>query len=72
MTDQLFLTDEQLVDLTSYVMPSAQVRWLVRNGVHHYVRGDGKPRVLASTIQPDAAPRKAAWTPNFDAVRARR
>ena len=41
----LFLTTEQLCDLTGLRQPAAQVRWLQRNGIEHYVWADGKPRV---------------------------
>jgi hypothetical protein len=69
----LFLSDEQLADLTGYARPSAQVRWLQRNGVTHYVRADGRPRVpVTAIIAPlaGASPATPASAgPNLDAVR---
>lgn len=72
-TDALFLSDEHLADLTGYARPSAQVRWLQHNGVTHYVRADGRPRVpLTAIFAPLAAASQsngAAIGPNLDAVR---
>lgn len=41
----MFLTAEQLVVLTGYVQPAAQVRWLHSKRYHFFVRADGKPIV---------------------------
>ena len=40
-----FLTDEQVVDMTGLRQSAAQIRWLTQNGVKHWIRADGKPRV---------------------------
>lgn len=42
----MFLTAEDLHDLTGYVMPSAQIRWLDRAGWEYVVSGLGRPKVL--------------------------
>lgn len=42
----MFLTAAQLEELTGYIQPAAQIRWLRKSGVAHYVRSDGKPRAL--------------------------
>lgn len=42
----MFLTSEELRDLTGYVMPSAQMRWLDRNGWEYMVSGMNRPKVL--------------------------
>ena len=47
----MFLTAEQLEDLTGRKQPAAQIRWLRRNGVHHFVRADGHPRVLSDALR---------------------
>lgn len=55
----MFLTDEQLTDLTGLRRPSAQVRWLTTRGIQHYVRVDGRPRVLFQALMaksPDTQP----------------
>ncbi len=44
----LFLTPDQLHDLTGYVQAAAQIRWLRKNGIAHYVRADGRPMVTVA------------------------
>lgn len=72
MTDAaLFLSREQLLDLTGYRQPRAQVEWLQKNGVLHWVRADGRPSVPLSAITdpPVRVTGAAEFTPNFDALR---
>lgn len=64
----MFLTDDEIYDLTGYRQPAAQVRWLQKNGVQHYVRSDGKPRVLPSALEEREQP---SARPNFEALTAR-
>jgi hypothetical protein len=64
----MFLTPAQLEDLTGYTQPAAQVRWLRKNGVTHYVRADGHPRVPVSAFQ---AQERVPQGPNFEALRVR-
>lgn len=40
------MTDEEVEELTGYVYPKRQVRWLEENGIEHYVNGRGKVRIL--------------------------
>lgn len=70
--DPVFLTPEQLQELTGYVQAAAQIRWLRKNGVQHYVRADGRPVVPLSALAPREAPAKARVGPHFDAIRATR
>lgn len=63
----MFLTAEQLQELTGYRQAAAQVRWLQRNGITHYVRADGRPVVPASALVTDGKHRPAA--PDLDSVR---
>lgn len=44
----MFLTPEQLVELTGLRRPSAQIRWLQENHWAYARRADGKPAVAAS------------------------
>lgn len=71
MSESLFLSAEQMVDLTGYHQPKAQVGWLQKNGVLHWVRADGHPRVPVSAITnpPDRVTGAAEFTPNFEALR---
>lgn len=66
----MFMTQDEVEDMTGLVQGAAQIRWLERNGlrrdVDFKVRSDGKPRVLASAIQPKAPP--PSRRPNFSAL----
>lgn len=55
----MFLTDTQLQDLTGLRQGKAQIRWLQRNGVKHFVRADGRPVVVRGqelSARPVSAP----------------
>ena len=41
----MILTASELVELTGYLKPSLQCRWLARNGYSFDVRADGRPAV---------------------------
>lgn len=58
--------------MTSLVQPAAQVRWLRKNNVHHYVRADGQVRVPRSAIEGPAPSVERSALPNFGALRAAR
>jgi hypothetical protein len=67
----LYLSANELADLTGLSQGAAQIRWLQKNGVRHFVRADGKPRVprQAVTDADGITARCADIQPNFDAVR---
>lgn len=65
----MFLTPDQLHELTGLIQAAAQVRWLRKNGIRHYIRADGRPCVPADAFTKPDAPLKRQ--PNFDAVRVR-
>lgn len=67
----LFLTGEQVRELTGYMQPSAQVRWLRMNGMTHWVRADGHPKVPVSAIRENAVTVSGcgAAIPDFESVR---
>lgn len=67
-----FLSDAELEDLTGLVQPAAQVRWLLKNDVHHYVRADGQVRVPRSSIEKPAASPERSVQPNFGVLREAR
>jgi hypothetical protein len=46
----MFLTRNELIELTGYKSPSAQSRWLQREGFCFRVGADGRPRVLREAI----------------------
>jgi hypothetical protein len=70
---RLFLTAQELEDMTGLVQPAAQVRWLQKNQVEHYLRADGKVRVPVSEIGRGrlASRPVAPIGPDLDAVRVR-
>jgi len=67
-----FLTADELEDLTGLVQPAAQVRWLLKNDVHHYVRADGRVRVPRKAIDEPGTHLERPSQPNFGALRAPR
>ncbi len=46
----MFLTDDDLRDLTGFSRPSKQIEWLRREGFEHRVGADGHPRVLKAHV----------------------
>jgi hypothetical protein len=66
------LTKEDLEQLRGFTQPSAQIRWLKKQGIGHFVRNDGYPSVTwefvnhphgkSLNMQPKAA------QPNFGAI----
>ena len=41
----MYMTPEQLHELSGLRQSAAQIRWLKANSIQHWVRADGKPRV---------------------------
>lgn len=64
----MFLTAEQLVELTGYQKPSAQIKWLRTQGLRHWVRADGRPAVPVAAID-GPEPTQVRPQPNFAAIR---
>lgn len=46
----LFLTPAEKIELTGYRRKSAQIAWLKRNRVPHFVNAGGDPVILRSTF----------------------
>lgn len=65
----MFLTADQLYDLTGYRLAAYQVKWLRKAGVRHFVRADGKPRVLPSALEGFTPGRSAPVQPDFAALK---
>lgn len=51
MANKLVLNLDDLIDLTGYSRPSAQMRWLSDNRICFLVGGDGLPKVLFEVIR---------------------
>lgn len=47
----MFLTQEQLQELTERVRPTAQIKWLKEHGYPFDVGAEGNPKVLASVVE---------------------
>lgn len=47
----MFLSEEDIKDLTGYKQNSSQIKWLRENGIRFLIGGDDKPRILASQIE---------------------
>lgn len=47
----MFLSRNQLTEMTGYRNHSAQIRWLVDNGYSFDVRSDGRPNVLLDQVR---------------------
>ncbi len=46
----MFMTPEEVADLTGYQKPSAQIRWLQAEKFGYVVGGDGQPKVLREVV----------------------
>lgn len=51
METSIVLTAIELVELSGYRKPSAQARWLERNGFPFVVGGDGQLKVLRQAVE---------------------
>lgn len=47
----LFLSRDDLRELTGYVQTAAQVRWLVDRGWRHVIGADGRPRIMRAEAE---------------------
>lgn len=67
----MFLEDAELADLTRLKRPSAQARWLQRNGIRFVTGADGSPRVLRSAVEKilGGAVRPQGAQPDMDSLK---
>jgi len=65
---QPWLTDAEIADLTGYVQPCRQIRWLEQNRIKHFVNRLQKPRVPRDILA-KAAPTEKRTEPDFTKVR---
>lgn len=77
MSDNEFLTTEELAEVTGYKHVASQCNWLDRNGWFYVVNASGRPivgrwfaRMRLAGVQPTAAAvvMQAAASPNFAAL----
>lgn len=66
----MFLTSDDIEELTGYKNHAKQISWLARNGIKFLISGDGKPKVLQSQIElligGTSAPSRRKTEPNFE------
>jgi len=65
----MFLTDEEVADLTGYRQPSKQVAQLRQQGIPFHTNAAGHPKVARAILegkhaQPVVAPAKS-WSPSW-------
>jgi hypothetical protein len=65
---QMFLSVEELCEMTGYRRYSLQRRWLQREGIGFRVRADGRPVVLISELINTPSP---PVQPNFSALESK-
>lgn len=46
----MLLSALEIIDLTGYQRPSAQIRWLNSQKIPYLVGGDGRPKVLRAAL----------------------
>lgn len=69
----MFLTAEEIAELTGYKLPAHQRRWLTAHGYPHDVAASGKPvvsRAYVDTRLGGRAPAPAKSAPNLSALKA--
>jgi hypothetical protein len=68
----MFLTQQELHQLTDYKRPSDQIRWLTEHGYRFDVGASGRPKVLRSVIENrlESTKKPRTKSPRFDMVNA--
>lgn len=64
----MFLTADELSQLTGYRRPSAQIRWLRSRAVKHYVNAAGHPVVARAWLDLDRQAVPIPVRPNLRAL----
>lgn len=64
----MFLSPDELAELTGKQRPAAQIRALRSMGIRHHIRPDGRPVVLRADLSEDGAARRRRVEPNFAAA----
>jgi len=71
----MFLTPQEIAELTGRVRYSAQINWLRANGFEVIPRADGRPMVLRTHVEVKMgglvnSPAEPTVEPNWDAINA--
>lgn len=64
----MFLTHDELEQLTGYRRPGAQIRWLRSRSIRHYVNGAGHPVVARAWLDTDRDVVPIPVRPNLRAI----
>jgi hypothetical protein len=65
-----YLSDLEVEELTGYIQPRRQARWLVENGFRPMINGRGKVRVARDAMSArQAAAIKSKTEPDFSRIR---
>lgn len=68
----IFLSSEELKELTDLKISKAQIRWLDKNNYPYAISAAGKPKVLRSLLLDrlqNVSTNSHVSEPNFDAIR---
>ncbi len=68
----IFLSSQELKELTDLKIPKAQMRWLDKNKYPYEISAAGKPKVLRSYLfdrLQNTLNKTQSAEPNFDAIR---
>ena len=72
MLTVIFLSSQELTELTDLKIPKAQMRWLDKNRYPYEISAAGKPKVLRSFLfnrLQNISTKSQVSEPNFDAIR---
>lgn len=67
----MFLTADELADLTGYRQPARQVEQLRRQRIPFHLNRAGHPKVARAILEgrKEAAPKESTWSPSWAANR---
>jgi hypothetical protein len=69
MSEPIFLTVDELQELTGFTQPAAQIRWLQKWKIRHFVNAHGRAVVTRAAVEGLPASRDRPRTePNWDAL----
>lgn len=72
ITYGMFLTNQELNELTDRKIPKAQINWLRKQSYPFEISANGKPKVLREYVMQklrDSKSVSSSTEPNFDAIR---
>lgn len=65
----MFLTEEELLELTAYTRFSAQARWLREHGWLFELSASGRPIVSRAYAESKMGGANSTWKPDFSSLR---